>query len=453
MKTPIRRSWLKVGLCVAVAAMFALVGCGGGGGAAAGTGGSGGGGGNTDLAQLSGNVSAPSATLAQGRGPADYVPVPGATVSLKKVEDGSTVGSTTSDEQGNYKFTSGVENNTDYLVEAQANFNGKDIKVKAIVSTGDVSTTPEERDLNPLTTTSAVAALEQYDQAKQLDPNFKPSKLEDVCADMEAREGENFVAPDLSNDEDAAAKAAELLGRNNPDGNYIGRFKGQDDGNLAAIISNGKFMVTVLSDLEVAGIQSVVAKDAQEGDPNVDGGNGDGFEDPSQDGPESPIAFGDIDAKGVLNATTLDGSVTLTGLLVGNVGIGVWTSEKPDGSTHSGTWTIKRKVFTYAGFYGGQVMNEYQEVDGYMFVLITEDKKLLFILRGYSGNNAIGNGTVGDDGTYTFTWRNADGDTGTSTGTITDGVLQGSAEGEFSYFDYDVNLAFDPQALEGDTEG
>ena len=446
IKTPIRQSWLKFGLCVAVSAMFGLYGCGGG-GASTGTGGTGGG--TTDQAQLSGQVTAPGATLAQSRGPETYVPVPGATVVLKKVEDDSTVGTTTTDDQGNYEFTSGVENNTDYLIEAQANFNGKDIKVKAICSVDDVTVNPEQRDLNPLTTTSAVAALDQYQQAKQLDPNFKPSKLEDICSDMESREGDDFVAPDLSNDEDAAAKANDLLGKNNPDGNYIGRFKGDDAGNLAAIIANGKFMVTVLSDTEAQGIQSVVAKDAQEG--GVDGGSGDGFADPSGDGPESPIAFGDIDGKGVLNATTLDGSVSLTGLLVGNVGIGVWTSELLDGSTHSGTWVIKRKVFAYAGFYGGQVYNEYQEVDGYMFILITEDKKLLFVLRGYSGNNAIGNGTVGDDGTYSFTWRNSDGDTGTSTGTVSDGVLQGTAEGESSSFDYDVSSGFDPQTLEGDT--
>ena len=473
--TPKRSNFFRSLYVIIPAAIigFAMIGCGGGG--ASTTGGSTGGatsggtsGGDFASFALHGTVQAPGAS-ASGRGPEDYLPVPNATVTLTDLGTGNTIATTTTDSDGEYGFNEGLVEGTDYQIEAEADFDGKNIKLKSLVNIEDVET-PESRNLDPITTTASEAALNQLEAAKQADPDFRFKDIEDLVKDLESQVGDDFVAPDLSDENARKEAGASILNRRKADGNYIGRYNGDSSGNLAAIIKNGKFMVVGISDGEFAALSTVTKNDTNDGETTgggggstTGGGNDDGNENEPgdnngdgevnyDDGPDNPIALGELTLGGILMAETNDGKFSVSGVLLGNFGVGNW-KRTTDNGVETGTWSMNRRVFTHAGFYagnatpteGGEGIEEGDNGGGYVIVLVTEDRKLAFILRN-TYNNVVGFGSVETNGSYNFTYFTQDGETGTASGTISsEGGIQGALTPESGFgFDWNAGTNFDP---------
>lgn len=451
IRKKVNRSLALIAPLAAMAA--ALYGCGGGGTATGGTtGGTGGGttgGGGGGTFALSGTVSMPGVGAAGGRD-SSYVAVSGASVKLVKVEDGSEVATDTTDANGLYEFN-GVETGVDYKVEATKTIDGKTYTIKAVVTIDDAAT-PETRDLDPLTTVAADAALEEYNAAKTADGSTKPVKLEDICKEIENTNRSGFVAPDLSDSTALENKKNEALNAVSPDGNYLGQFEGDGEGFLAAQIKDGKFWIIGMNKKEVASIESVVGQDNGSDPDNGDGGDGGDGGDTGDDtggdtggdetGPDSPFAIGTVDGHGVISAATNDGFLSITGIVIGNKGVGTWVDE--DGN--HGTWRMFRRTFDYAGLYIGTVADEAASDGGHFAVMVTNDKKV--IVHGYSVSydlRYLGVGTIDDNGAFSFRWRSNWGDSGTTTGTVTNDGMTGILLNGEEELPWSASRLFDPK--------
>lgn len=384
-------------LFVLVVGAAMLTGCGGG-GASGGSGlGGGGGSGSLTSAAISGTVLMPPVSGAAWSRGDSYEPVPGATVELRDVDTDAVVETTTSDGSGKYEFKDGVVDNHDYNIEAVAKRGGKDYTVSAIVSTGDLKAAKSERSIDPLTTVAAKAALEQLKAAKEKDPEFKSEHLEDVSKDIEDKNRDTFVAPDVSDDKQVDDKKNEVLQNVSPDGNYVGRFSGNgDEGMVAAIIKNGKFAIIGMSDADLVETKSIVNfEDTNSGsdnpttDPNTDKG--------------SPMILGTVDSTGVIVASGKNGQLKLTGIIVGDKGVGTYL-DTSNGREVKGTWKIARRTFDWAGLYAGKWNTETgKEME--LYTLVTNDKKMFYHVDVDHVPFQIGFGEVSNTGSFTLKIR------------------------------------------------
>ncbi|MBS1705027.1 MAG: carboxypeptidase regulatory-like domain-containing protein [Armatimonadetes bacterium] len=467
------KQFKKITLGLAVGAVAAaLVGCGGGGSSASSSGGGGGG----DSAALQGDivglVTLPGSTAgaAASRQAESEVPVTGATVELKSVEDDSVVATTTTDSEGNYAFEN-VPADTDFSLEVNVEKEGKTYGLRAIVSTGDTTGTPNQRrDINALTTVSAETALDQFKAAKEADANYRPTKLEDVCKSIEDKEKDNFSAPDLSNKDDVKKKKDETLASVSPEGQYLGTFGGDKSGVIAAFVREGNFFIIGVNDQQTSQLQvlsdgeSGTSGDSNSGDGDANTGDsnsgndnsGDGNSGDSNSGNEnsggggstdntkadvgSPIAVGPINKAGVVFAKTRDGKLQLTGIIANDVGTGVWINDK--GQT--GWWKVQRSTFEYAGLYV-QPHEGVANPQDYLAIVATNTGDLFMV--GYSLNWGwvFGSGSVSDAGDFTLNWKTDSDTSGQATGKVTEKVMTFTVDYGSVQVEYHANKAFKPR--------
>ncbi len=417
--TPLWRKGL-----VAVIAAVVLAGCGGGGGASSGS--------TTVLpAAIQGTVLMPAVTAASRAD--DYEPVSSADVSLIDVETGDTVATTTTDADGDYQFTEGVEPNTDYKVEARAERDGESVVVTTIVTTDDQGKSAEDNDCDPVTTVASDAALDQWEAGRQADPDFKPGNLEDVRRELEEKARPNFGAGDQHSPEERERRKNELLQQLSPDGNYLGGFEGDSHGKIAAIIKDGTFAIIGLNDRELDKARDVTNFREGEGDGGGTVGGGDGGDggdgagttggdlgngegsgegngegnggggstvNPNDYGTE--LILGDIDGTGIVRAESADGHLKIQGFVLGDKGVGTWRSER-DGEIETGVWRLRRATNPFAGLYAG-LMSSSAHYAGIAYAMIGNEGQLFFRAESFEPTEQvkIGFGRVNPDGTFHF---------------------------------------------------
>ncbi len=438
------------------AAALGLVGCGGGG--ATGTTGGGGGGGST-LADLAGTVFLPGLG-GLSRQSDDLTPVAGAEVTLKNAATDAVVSTTTTNTDGEYEFDD-LTANTDYYIEVVAEVEGRTFNLKAVVTTDDDLSATEERNIDPLTTVAAEATLDQLAAAKQTDSSFIPRNLEAIAKDIEEKSRPTFVAPDLSDTSAVNDKKNEFLTNFAPDGNYLGSFGGNGEGGmLAGIVRDGKFVLFAIDPTTTNSLGALELEEFPDGDDdggNFDDDNGGSDDDDAFDPTEyedevneRPVAVGTVDSNGVIFGETRDGETVISGIIIGDKGVGVWRSQDGD----SGWWKIQRRTFDYAGLYQGFFDGDDAENGGYFSIFVGDNGKLFF--HGYNSfveQSLVGAGTVNSSGAFTFNWVDNFGNTGTTTGTITDDTISGLIEtidtGELYW---EASRAFDPADLFGSEE-
>jgi hypothetical protein len=445
----------------AALSLLVLSGCGGGG--ASGTGGSGGGTG-VQAATLSGTVYMPStATVNNFSRDSEFLPVDGAQVELINVETGQVVDTAITDDQGEYTFDQGITDNTDFQVVATKRVNGEDWEVSAIVSVDDADAAPVTRDLDPVTTVAAEAAIEQYEAAKQADPEYKSEDLEDVCRDIEDRHRPGFISPDLGNKQEREEKRKEILDSVKPDGNYVGRFEGDGKGFVAATIKDGKFAIVGIGEHEFERAKDLTkfeddgpgvsdGDNPGEGDENGGGDNGGGEnggdDNNGNDEEYSPIVFGTVDSSGVVVAQSADGDLVLSGIIVGDTGVGVWRSEN-NGQVEKGRWKITRKTFQYAGLYVGiDVEEEFDGEDTIVYVLVNNDGGMFIQGASEGGSHWFtGVGKVNEDGSFRMKFYDSEGTEGVAEGQIQDGIITGvGTDSNGRESEFTVDLKFDPSS-------
>lgn len=417
-----------------------LVGCGTGGSAA--TGGSlviGG-----TRAAISGTVTAPAdvTRAAKERVRAELVPVADGAVTLINLDNGQTEGTTSTNSAGQYSFET-AHANTNYEIKCTKEVDGGTMTLSAIVFTdNDPADGTETRPLDPDSTVAAEVAKDQAEAIKAADPNAVIHDLAGIADEMEQKRKEiQAPPPDLTKMESVAAAGAELKLEVAPNGSYIGTaVGGKETIRLGALIKDGKFFLLALAE-KSSSSESTTKKARTRGeDPNNSGNDGEnqgagGGHHQESDGTD--YAFGVVSLEGVLFAQAKDGT-KLTGVFVGKVGKGVWSS--PDGD--SGTWSLEKTTNPFAGLYvgthTGTEAGSGHTNTGAFAALLFEDGT--FALAGdderSSGMKVVGTGTYDATGTLTITFNDSnDGGNGnfTANAHITGDDLSGtwsSSDGE-----------------------
>ncbi len=410
----------------------AAIGCGGSGSVIGGTtGGTTGGGG---AAALTGTVQVPqsqiaahSAALKQVTRDGGLVALDGATVELHKVSDDSVAASTTTDSAGTYSFTS-VDANTDYIIVATKTIGSANFTLKAVVSIGADNTTTKTRDLDADTTVAAETAQSQYTNLKALNPGFDAS-LQDLAGELETKRKEgNAAAPDLTNSDEVKQAGDDLFKAQTPDGAFNGSYAGDNQGEFTVRISEGNFMIFMAVKNQTTVLDS---------DSGIAGKN------------KNAVLIGTVDENGLVNVAG-DNDLTITGVLVGDLGIGTWKN----GAGEKGTWKIskvKEDTAPLSGFYGGVADGEAPGEGGHFVFVVKPDNSLFF--EGVTSDGSFkvhGTGTVAADGSFSISYSTGDSRSGTATGTIEEGFLTISFEfdnGDF--WSFSAEKAFDPVSFVG----
>ncbi len=392
----------------------------------------------------------------------EYLPVDGANVELKKVETGEVVDTAITDGNGEYTFDEGITDNTDYQVVATKRVNGEDWEVSAVVSVDDADV-PVERDLDPVTTVAAEAAIEQFEAAREADPDYKLEDLEEVCRDIEDRHRPNFVTPDLGNKEAREEKRREILESVKPDGNYVGRFEGDSKGFVAVTVKNGKFAIVGIGEHQIDRTKELTkfeddgpgVSDGDEGSgegdqpgDNLDDNPGDnpGGDENEREDEGSPIVFGTVDSSGVVVAQSATGDLVLSGIIIGDTGVGEWRSEN-NGQVERGRWKITRKTFQYAGLYVGiDEEEEFGGEDTIVFAVVTNDGAMFVQGESEGGSHWFsGVGEVDSSGNFRMKFYDSEGTTGVAEGQITDEKITGvGTDSNGMESEFTVDLGFDP---------
>ncbi len=405
-----------------------LAGCGGGAAAVA-SGGTGG-----TRAAISGTVVAPAdvSRAAKERTRGELVPVSDGTVTLVNLDNGQTEGTTSTNSAGQYSFET-AHANTNYEIRCTKAVTGGTMTLSAIVSTdSDTMDGTETRPLNPDSTVAAVVAKTQAEAIKAADPTAAVHDLASIANEMETKRKEiQAPPPDLTKTESVASAGTELKQEVVANGSYIGTaVGGKATLRLGALIKDGKFFVLGIPEKTAATTggskkaQTRAADDPKGNGDNKGNNSGSGQENqgsgggPHNNGDGTGYAFGTVTPEGVLSAHTKDGT-KLTGVFVGKVGKGIWTS--PSGE--SGTWSLAKTTGNFAGLYvgthTGRDSGESHDNTGAFAALLLDDGS--FFLAGddaqSDGMSVIGTGTYTDASVLTITFANGDG--GASNGTTT----------------------------------
>ena len=410
-----------------------LTGCGGGsassaaGGSVLGT-----------RAAISGTVTAPAdvSRAATERTRGALVPVDGGTVTLINLDNGQTEGTTSTNSAGQYSFET-AHADTNYEIKCTKKVSGGTMTLSAIVSTdSDTTDGTESRPLDPDSTVAAVVAKDQAEAMKAAAPNAVVHDLAGVANEMEAKRKEiQAPPPDLTKIEAVTAAGAELKQEVVANGSYIGTAtSNHGEIQLGALLKDGKFFVLALPPKQESSSAGATKKARTRGDDpndkgnggdkgNGSGNNGDGSGNGNNGGGQhqsdgTDYAFGTVSPEGVLFAQTKDGT-KITGVFVGKVGKGTYSS--PDGD--HGTWSLKKTKSSFAGLYvgthSGRDAGEDHDNTGAFAALLLDDGS--FFLAGddpqSSGMNVVGTGTYTDAGVLTISFQNGDG--GENRGTTT----------------------------------
>ena len=366
-------------------AALALQGCGGGSSAT----------GTTPRAALTGTVTAPQSQTRGVKSTRDadpLVPVAGASVSLVNLDDtttagGSIAGTTTTGANGSYSFPTVIPG-TNYKIEATKAIGNKTLKLDAIVTapaadtgsgSGAAPPAPVAHDLTPTSTVAAVTTLQQIAVLKSVDPTAKNNNLQAIADDLaKKRDDAHLPPPDLT-DPDAVAAAVTTLKQSAAP---IGSYAGTATTTVAAAGSNGDTVGgtnRLAAQIDVAGKFFLMALPGDKTSTTATGGNGSGGDTGSNGSSNgnggssggsgtgtathggdngSDFAVGTVTADGIVNATTKNGKVKVTGLFTGGVGVGTWS--QTDGSA-SGIWSLALLTKPYSGLYAGK---HYTDVQG-----------------------------------------------------------------------------------------
>ena len=337
-----------------------LTGCGGGGGSSVSA---------TPPAavrSISGLVQAPTSQTRSVTASAVSDPViniPGATVTLYNLDNNSTPGGTvldtaTTGADGKYAFPSSgktytVMPGTNYKIEATKSFGSKQLTLKAIVTpAADSQVKDSPHDLTPNSTVAAVAIIQQLTALRAADPTAKSIDLQKLADDLQKRRDDSNTPPvDCTNPDAVTNDANTLKQAAAPKGSYYGTAvvttvaagntndKVGDKIPLAAQVdaSGHIFLVAIAQ----SGSKTTAAATTTTGGTNSgdNGDNGDNF------------ALGSVTADGLVNATTKNGQVKLTGIFTSGAATGTW--QQTDGSA-KGTWTLGFLSKTYSGLYAGK---------------------------------------------------------------------------------------------------
>jgi len=429
---------MKVGKNVWIAGVAAtlviIAGCGG-----AGTIGSGttGGTGGSDSNTLQGTILAPAnqVTGALSSRAETLVPVGSATVEVVDIETGDTIGTGTTDAEGEFE----VKNvpNGEFEIIAKKKVGDGELRLGGIIENkGD----KENKVIDPDTTVAAEAAKAQLEELRKADPDAKPGKLAEIAKEIaNDRKERDLPAPSLT-DEDKVKEEGKKWLRDKPAvGHYFGKFDGTMSGYLVAFIKNGHFMVAAFN------------SEATE----------------STDNEVDSVLLGKIGDGGVMFGR--DEHVTVVGLMVGGVGTGTWK----DVDGNSGTWTIKAVTSEVAGIYaGGSVNGNGEERHGYFAAVVMDDNSVWMSGKafektggdksredsgGSTSNGGDGEkdrkvligmvawGKLNENGSIPFVYGLNDKSTGSGTAEKGENVIKGSVTnkaGESFYFK--ANRNFDP---------
>jgi len=424
-------------------ALVVLAGCGGagtiGGGTTGGTGG-------TDSNSLQGTILAPANQVsgALSSRAESLVPVGSASVEVVNLETGDTVGTGTTDANGEFEIKD-VPTGVELEIIAKKQLGNGELRLGGIVEVSDEEGT---NVIDPDTTVAAEAAKAQLEELRKTDPDAKPGKLAEIAKEIaNDRKEQGLPAPNLTDAEKVKEEGRKWLKDKPAVGHYFGKFEGSESGYLVAFIKNDHFMVAAFK----------------------------AEADNSDDNEVDNILLGKIGDGGVMAGR--DEHVTVVGLMVGGVGTGTW--KDVDGK--SGTWTIKAVTSEIAGIYAGGWVNENgQERHGYLAAVVTDDNSVWMSGKAFDRSGGEGEGDSGDgkgredaggntgsggagegqkkllvgmvawgklneDGTISFVYGLNDKSTGTGTAQRIENVIKGSVTnqaGDTFYFRASRN--FDP---------
>jgi len=361
----------------------------------------------TTRAAIAGIVRAPASQMrpasARRRPTSALEPVPNALVTLTNLDTGALVATTSTDAQGSYAFPQ-AQDGVNYQVTATAQTPNGTLTESALL-TPPMSDEPILRDLDPASTLAAAAALKQYRGWKETtSATSGPTavgSLQALADELEQNLKQKSVpAPDLTRQGTLLAASTRLLTDNRARGAYAGDLDGEDSaGKLAVLVAGGRFRLVVIPDPRAdEGALSASRRSAE----------------------------GTVSASGVLIARA-GGNLQVSGMLIGDVGSGVWS----DGA-HRGTWKVARLTRADAGLYEGTFTRPgtLQEENGGRVAAIIQDDGSLYIQAG-NGRDAetslFGKGSIDAYGHILFFFLDSAGGMGTGTGQLTaDGYVSGS---------------------------
>jgi len=386
-------------------------------------------------AVLTGTVTVPS-----GRGRGTEVPVPGATVRLFNPGTTDQAGdAVTADVNGVYRFTAIPTPGAIYELRAEGTLDGVARRLRAIVRTSPSAApaTPVQANLDAVATVAVDASLRRRLELVDSGSFTNPSgafDLADIFDDLHDEYERKLAAdsslelPDCSDDSTISGSVDGLLTDLNGAGAYTGTYSdaaGTVLGKFAAIVKEQSVMFVQL--------RTPLYDDSYN-----DGGDDDYIED-------HPVAYGLLEDNGIISTVTEDSKLQITGTFLAGVGMGEWENLE---TGDKGTWSVETPVTTvnaFDGVYGGAFSGDSSGQGAGQFTLVIVGGNVsIFSFESLSGFGLFGQGTVNAQGQISFRWQDLDGNTGTSTGSVAEGVATGtlrkSAEESFEWesrSDYD----------------
>jgi hypothetical protein len=406
-------------------AALLLAGCGGAGTTVPGL--PGGGGDTTGRAPAitgqAGLTSGTASRLGLGRAQgAGVQPIGATTVELHRVDPGNPAADDPNAKvyqsaDGTYTFYADeVALGTQYRIEAHGTVNGAAVAFQTLVSTPDADNwaTPISAHVTEATTVAAQIVIQQIlDLVRE---NLPIDQIGDLLDQVERyaeafEEEESLEAPDFSDANWRDALKEDLTSVIAPAGSFAGVFGDASGpvGRLGALLAADlddpdgpkRFLVFLLpAQAETVATTQPAAPPAvaEDEDPEVLGGM--------------------VRPGGFIRAESDDGSLVMTGTLIGKDGNGTWTYRNPDtGQTETGTWRLRQTQPPF-GPYGGTVITE-DGTEGLFAALYTDDARAFLRAEFDSPGGTTwvtGAGTVGAGGALAFDWFDSSGARGTGEG-------------------------------------